>query len=350
MVSASTVTAHLNDQVSRGLFPGCSFAYGDAERTVTGAVGHSGPGSSGHPVTTSTPYDLASLTKVLATTPVAESALQQGMVSTDTEVREVCPEFGHEGVRVGHLLTHESGLPAYLPEENWTGDAERLWQTVSQVGLESVPGSRTVYSCLGFIVLQRVLETVFEKPLDAVVSEGASAIPGYKATFPAMLGCPGAPPTATCEDWRVPILAERGLRLCDGLVRGIVHDPLAFCLGGVSGNAGLFGSALDVAAFAQAALQQWGETAPWPSPVRPGGRARGWDVKDPAGSSAGSRFSPQSFGHTGFTGTSLWFDPDRGFFAALLSNAVLSGSDRDQLRCVRSAFADLALQDFLDNS
>lgn len=327
----------LESGLHEGVFTCGAWAVFDHETVQTGAAGE----INGRPVGDQTCFDLASLTKVVSTTSLAVVAVRRGLLDLGSYVQDTVKDFPHPGVTYRHLLEHRSGLPPYLDLTERRPSKEEAWEAVAATGLDAQPGSRTAYSCLGFIVLGRALEALFGTGLDhAFQQEVAGPLgldrTGYRGTGSTS---PDVPPTASAEPWR---------SIEGGTVQGTVHDPLAFFLGGVSGNAGLFGSAMDTGRFGQAVLagrvlfspggsDEWTKRDPLDRE-----RGLGWDFKSECATSAGRTMSPATFGHTGFTGTSIWIDPTAGFGVALLTNSVLCKPDPDEWRAFRSAFCDLA--------
>jgi CubicO group peptidase (beta-lactamase class C family) len=238
------------------------------------------------------------------------------------------------------LLTHTGGLEAGAPLHRQFRGREQYLQQINQRPLRYTPGANTVYSDWDLILLQLVIERVMGRPLDVVAEEQVFRPLGMRDTRYR----PDAslrPRIAATE-----VAADRG-----GLIWGDVHDPNAWALGGVAGHAGLFSTAQDMAVFAQMLLNG-GEyngvrllkpatIARWTAPqVRGSSRALGWDT--PAGkSSAGRFFGSRSFGHTGYTGTSLWVDPERGVFVVLLTNRVNPSSANQKHIALRRSVADL---------
>ena len=191
---------------------------------------------------------------------------------------------------------------------------------------------------MGFIVLQLVLEKCTGRSLDHLFRETVSEPMHWEATaFRSTNELDKAfPPTSTIEPWRKPLLKP----LDSDWLQGVVHDPLAFLMGGVSGNAGLFGTTKEIAGFCQTILQDDPKCEWWTK--RPGHeRGLGWDFKSPTGSSAGTSFSDSTFGHTGFTGTSMWIDPVAGIFALLFSNSIYQSGGPSGLLPVRSQYCNL---------
>ncbi len=316
--------------VREGGFPGAAYAFGKPGKVDTGTVGRTTYDPDSAPVTLETVYDLASLTKVLSTTPLVMRAIDDKLLRLDTKAGDLLPGAGVSDATVWHLLTHSSGLPPYdddLAKAGLTPEETRL--AVVRTKPVARPGEATAYSCLGFIVLATILETLYGEPIDRLFTSYVAprfgiASAGYlpKVDLPFAPTDPALPP-------------------------GTVHDPLARAQAGVSGNAGLFGTVGDVSQAAcfwietglSRPMREWTKKAGLLST-----RALGWDTKSPEGSSAGSLFGPRSFGHTGYTGTSLWIDPDDKTFVALLTNRCYPDDTSKATEWARPAVADAAKQ------
>ena len=290
-------------------------------------------------------FDLASLTKVLATAPLVMQQVERGSIALDDPISARIPCFTgdeREGVTVRDLLAHCGGLPAYLPlfqAHNGRADFERA---ICAAPLEYAPRSRSVYSDPGFMLLGFLLE------------EGSS----LAARFDAMRTQIGIvddlqfhPP----ETWKrrtapTSIDPWRGR-----LLIGEVEDENAYALGGAAGHAGLFGTAKAVGAYARHVLQvldgragafrrETLETFVTRRTDVPGSsRALAWDTMLPT-SSCGHLMSPRAFGHTGFTGTSLWIDPDRQIYVVLLTNRVHPTRENNGITAVRPAVHDAVMR------
>jgi CubicO group peptidase (beta-lactamase class C family) len=288
-------------------------------------------------------YDLASLTKVIATTTIAMQLVGRGDLHLDTSVADRFAEWrgvDRQPAQVRDLLEHASGLPARLVDTPPV-TAREFEHEICSIPLEYPIRTRSVYSDLGFILLGFLLESCGRASLSAQFSR---LWRNGELTFhlDADLKRRAAPTRPMDDDPR------RGRTLI-----GEVHDDYAAALGGVAGHAGLFGTAGGVGAFARAVLRaargSTSEPAPFlPARVRqfvsrssvPGSsRALGWDTMLPT-SSCGTRMSPSAFGHVGFTGTSLWIDPWRDRYFVLLTNRVCGGGSVDAIRDVRRAFHD----------
>jgi serine-type D-Ala-D-Ala carboxypeptidase len=310
--------------------------------------GLNGSAPSAMPVTDSTVWDLASLTKVVGTTSAVLQLVAEGRVSLDAPATQYLPRWTAPRageVTIRHLLSHSAGLPAWRPlyKEAWS--AEEAIAQVYATGPDTTPGYRYVYSDLGFILLGEVVREVSGLPLDSYVLSRVFLPAGMRETrfLPSALWRSRTAPTEI-DPWR-----QRHLR-------GEVHDENAFQLGQVAGHAGLFTTARDLTRFAQMLLRGgWVEgsngtrldilpestlfTFRQRQPFGGAHRALGWET--PTGTnSAGQRLSGQAYGHTGFTGTSVWVDPQRDVFVLLLTNRVNPTRQRSGIGPTRSALAD----------
>jgi uncharacterized protein YbbC (DUF1343 family) len=277
------------------------------------------------PMNLTTIFDVASLTKVVVTTPLVLQYVEEGRVRLEDPLARHLPEFrGHPAGRatIRQLLLHTSGLPPGLPRGDTSEGAAAILRAIRREGLLAPPGTRYLYSDLNYILLGALLERITGRPLPALAHERIFQRLGMRETF-------FNPP----EVWHYRIAPTE---ILNGEMRaGIVHDPLAFRMGGVAGHAGLFSTAEDLARFAQAILNggaYGGGRILGPRTVTlmmtpltlPGSRTRralGWEVDAPA-AIRGVHASPASFGHTGFTGTALWIDPPTDTFVVFLSNRV----------------------------
>jgi CubicO group peptidase (beta-lactamase class C family) len=312
-------------------------------------------------ITDDTIFDLASLTKVLATATLAMRAVDDGALKLEDPVSAWLKEWrgaDREGVTIRDLLAHASGLPAYLPFfRDHSGRAE-FEPAICRTPLEYRPGTQSVYSDLGYILLGFVLEDARRdstiagrldpaSTLAAQFGRIASLVTSEPLTFnPPRVWRPRIAPTEF-DAWRGRTLT------------GEVHDENAWALGGAAGHAGLFGTAAALGAFARAVLATLAGDRILARPetfrsfiVRTGvpgsSRALGWDTMLPT-SSCGTRLSSTAIGHTGFTGTSLWIDWERDFYIVLLTNRVHPTRENDGIRGLRPAFHD-AVVDALGHS
>lgn len=283
-------------------------------------------------------FDLASLTKVIATTPLAMIHVAAGRLALDTRVTEVLPgwaDAGRRDVTVRHLLDHSSGLPARIPAWQQVTGRTAFARVMAETPLDRPPGTASVYSDVGFILLGLVLEKIGAAPLDEQM----------RTAFGRTLDPIQYRPLAHLYERIAPTEFDpwRGRVLC-----GEVHDENAAALGGVAGHAGLFGTADAVGVFARLVLQTFAEPTVLGTPdlmrsfamrssVPGSSRALGWDTALPT-SSCGRYMSRTAIGHTGFTGTSLWIDYERDFYAVLLTNRVHPTRANEKLVPLRAEF------------
>ena len=288
-------------------------------------------------------YDVASLTKVVATTTAIMLLTEQDRVSLDSTVATYLPEFaknGKEDITVRRLLSHSSGLKPYLGPDERGPNPQALVDTIMAQPLAYEPGKASKYSGLNFITLMRIVETVTNRAFDVYCRENIFEPLGMDQTRFYSID--------RKAQWVVPTTDTAGT-----MYRGSVHDPMARAMGGVSGNAGLFSTAKDLSRFAYMLTHEGridGRQFLEPETIArftqksdvPGStRALGWDTKSPTGySSAGDRFDVSSFGHTGYTGTSLWIDPTQGLFVLLLTNRVYPDDTSEQIQQVRPKVAN----------
>jgi CubicO group peptidase (beta-lactamase class C family) len=301
------------------------------------------------PMARETIFDVASLTKPMATTTAVLLLVHDGVIQLDDPVAKYLPTFGERGkeaVSVRHLLTHSSGLKPWrafheilLERERKTGERiigtpeakEMVVDRICRSALVHEPGAAAVYGDLDFIVLGAVVEAVAREPLDAFCAERVFRPMGLEHTAFLHLPEGGGPPPAPL---RRRIAATENCPWRKYIVWGEVHDPNAFAMGGVAGHAGLFAPADDVLRFAQVILDVWhGRSDVLPHDLlrefltrqhlpESSGWALGWDTPTRGASSSGQHFSDNSVGHLGFTGTSLWIDLDAEAIVVMLTNRV----------------------------
>ena len=334
--------------VASGAFPAASAEIGGSHgpiwRHAAGTL-TSGGDDNGTPASSGTIFDLASLTKVLATTPVVMRLVRAGALGLDDPVARWIRAWrgvDRERVTVRDLLAHCGGLTAFLPfYRDHAGRAE-FEPAICALPLEYPPRTRSVYSDLGYMLLAWVAEEAAQDALEGQVARLCEALDVEDLVFR-----PG-------PELR-PRIAPAGLDAWRGRVLvGEVHDPNAWALGGVAGHAGLFGTAPAVGAIARHVLRglRGLDTPLAPASLLhefarrtdvPGSsRALGWDTMLPT-SSCGTRMSPTAIGHTGYTGTSLWIDWERDVYAVLLTNRVHPSDDNDEILRVRPAFHDAVI-------
>ncbi len=314
----------LKDAVQNQLAPGAVAIVGHNGKIVyRKAIGFR---SSSHreAMTVDTVFDLASLTKVVATTGCVMKLFEQGRIKLGEPVARYIPEFAQNGkqdITVRDLMTHYSGLPPDLElTPYWTG-LEEGYRRANATRPDAPPGSQFRYSDINFIVLGEMVQRLTGGPLDRYAKEQIFRPLGMEHTT-------YLPPA----EWRNEIAPTEVDPHTGQLLRGIVHDPTARQMGGVAGHAGVFSTADDLAKFAQALLDNDGKiwspltvekmTTPQQPQTQSILRGLGWDIDSPYATNRGELLPVGSFGHTGFTGTSLWIDPTTKTYIILLTNAV----------------------------
>jgi CubicO group peptidase (beta-lactamase class C family) len=343
----------LSDAISAGAFPGCAFGLlAGGEAVLLDALGRFTYDEDAPPIRVNTVYDVASLTKVVATTSLAMLLFERGQLDLETPLGDLLPGFvaGRPSdrrarqVTLRHLLAHNSGLPGYVEFFRSVATAPAVFRTLFELPLEADPGVRAEYSDPGFMLLGNALEVVVGEELAPLVRREIFAPLGLEATgF-------SPPPSARLQ---IPP-TEEDTWLRHRRIQGEVQDENAWLLGGAAGHAGLFSNLPDllrfaaeiVAAKAEArksrifasatierfAQRQAPEGSSW---------ALGWDTPS-ENSTSGRHFSPHTIGHLGFSGCSLWIDLDAGVAAALLTNRTWPDRQSQLIRQVRPAFHDAA--------
>jgi CubicO group peptidase (beta-lactamase class C family) len=298
-------------------------------------------------VTPHTIYDLASLTKPVATTTAAMLLVQDGLLDLDAPLATYLPEWrdadDRARITARHLLNHTSGLPAGGPLRGVMSRAD-VPAYLAAITLQSLPGARSVYSDYGMILLAVMLERIAGESMDDMLHRRVFEPLGLDDTgFNPMRWQTTSPlrfvSTAPAAAPLLPRIAPTERSPTRGLIHGVVHDPLALRFGGVAGHAGLFGSVHDMAVYAQMVLSGGGLDGVeivQPDLLRSfttsaGGASRfalGWELARD-GNSSGGAFPATAFGHTGFTGTSIWLDPVNQLYVVLLTNR-LNPNSREQ--------------------
>jgi CubicO group peptidase (beta-lactamase class C family) len=340
--------AKIDHVVTRGIlaggYPGAAVVVGRKGAAVweRGFGRLSWPSSSAPVVPTQTIYDLASLTKAIGTTTAVMILYDEGKIHLDDPVSKYLPAFSggeKDSVTVRLLLEHRSGLPAGRDVWRMARTPEEARQIVIDTPLEYHPGQWVEYSDLGADLLGFVVEAASGSGLDQFLTERVWKPLGMNDTF--------FKPADSLRDRIAPteINSPRGYPL-----RGEVHDENAFALGGIAGHAGLFSTASDLSVFAQMMLNggEYGgvrivadSTVALFTKRAARTRALGWDTCGGDGS-CGSYLSERAYGHTGFTGTSLWIDPDRDMFVILLTNRVHAARARRPAKVISDVRADLS--------
>ncbi|HEY0307333.1 MAG TPA: serine hydrolase domain-containing protein [Acidobacteriaceae bacterium] len=346
----------LDSAIKERIFPGAAFgiyiAGPEAERRFFGSGGHFTYASASPEVVPGTIYDLASVSKVVATTAMAMVLYDRGQFALDMPLEAILPAFNptlyveRTRVTMRTLLTHSSGLPAHEYLYRRCRNRAQALAACLTMPLDTEPGTAYAYSDIGYILLGLALETIAGEALSTFCAREIFVPLGMSSTFfsPGASLRPLIPPT------------EHDTTFRHRLIQGEVHDENASLLGGSPGHAGLFSNAPDLLRFARCLLQG-GPPLFAPGTVElfttrahlPEGssRALGWDTPS-APSSSGHHFNPNSAGHLGFTGTSLWLDFERGLAVALLTNrtwqepeaAFSCMASQDAIRCLRPRFHD----------
>ncbi|MGH9556492.1 MAG: serine hydrolase domain-containing protein [Terriglobales bacterium] len=340
--------AVLEQGIKERAFPGASVAViHDGKLIALKGVGRFTYEAGSPAVSGETIFDLASVSKVVATTAMAMILCERGQLDLEAPVAGIVPEFAsgdtrRRAVTLHMLLAHSSGLPAYQRLFENVPAREALLREAFRMPLEADPGVRAEYSDIGFIVLGEALARIAREGLDTFCQREVFGPLGMtQTTFrPSAAWKQQIPPTVDDRDFRKRI------------VQGEVHDENASVLGGVAGHAGVFAPATDVATFAHAMLSG-GAPILRPETVAlftrressPAGtsRALGWDTPS-SPSQSGKHFSAGSFGHLGYTGTSLWIDPERRLSVTLLTNRTWPDGSSQKIKQVRPQFHDAVIE------
>jgi CubicO group peptidase (beta-lactamase class C family) len=344
--SFAAARAILMDAIAARAFPAASAEVGRPD----GAIWHAALGGltydpSAAPATPETIFDLASLTKVIATTTLAMRAADAGRLSLDDRVADRLEPWrgrDREMVTIRDLLAHCAGLTAYLPFYRDLAGRQEFEPAICSLPLEYEPRTQAVYSDLGFMLLAFILADVWGMSFEASYAQMTAGLSPALPTFLPLRALRDRIAPTTVDAWRGRLLV------------GEVHDENAWALGGAAGHSGLFGTASDVGRFARLVLRTLrGEAVlARPDTVRmfarrtdvPGSsRALGWDTMLPT-SSCGRLMAPTAIGHTGFTGTTLWIDHERGVYVVLLTNRVHPDTSNEAIRHIRPLFHDAVIQ------
>ncbi|HEY6947003.1 MAG TPA: glycoside hydrolase family 3 N-terminal domain-containing protein [Candidatus Acidoferrum sp.] len=336
-------------------FPGATLAVGFRGKVAIHAFGKLSYDAKSPAVKPATMYDIASLTKVVVTTTLVAKLAEGDFavpLDLDAKIERYLPEWAsgpqpewRHRVTVRHLLTHTSGLPAF--KEYWRTSKSKQ-DTLTKIFAETLeyePGTKEIYSDLGIILMAEIIERLTGRKLDDLANSFIFTPLGMKNSMykPPKKLWPTIAPTEIDNQYR------------HRLIQGEVHDENAFAIGGVSGHAGVFSTAPDLAALCQMLLNggvyahqrilRRATVAQFTTPQQLSGGTRtlGWAVPTPGGLS-GNYFSAHSFGHTGFTGTSIWIDPDRQLFVVFLTNRVHPTRENQKIQQVRRDLHDAVMQ------
>jgi CubicO group peptidase (beta-lactamase class C family) len=344
----------LSQAIAGGAFPGCTFGVLAAGVAYSGALGRFTYEQDSPAVLPETVYDVASLTKVVATTAAAMLMVERGRMDLDSPLARWLPAFAEGrkpadpalGVTLRHLLAHNSGLPGYVEFFRTAGSPDQLLDVCLKLPLGAAPGERAEYSDPGFILLGKALEACAGEDLARFTSREIYGPSGMSST--------GFCPPAELRNFIPPTEYDRTFRR--RRIQGEVQDENAWLLGGVAGHAGLFSSTLDLLRFAARILSGASQDhAPREvnalfsheiverfarlQPPQGSSRALGWDTPS-ENSSTGRHFSARSIGHLGYSGCSLWIDLDARIAAVLLTNRTWPDRSSQAIRQIRPAFHD----------
>lgn len=330
----------ITDAISDSVFPGAAILVGNADDILyQNAYGHYTYDDSSPNVTNESMFDLASVTKAFGTTFCVMKLVDEKKLDIEKPVSYYLPEFGQSekgNVKVADLLIHESGLQAYYTPKD--GESrEVILDTIKALKLNYETGFKTVYSCLNFVSTMMVVESITDEPMYKF----------YEETFTQPLGMNRTMfiPNDEYKKYCLPTTPD---------LQGIVHDPLARGLNGLSGNAGLFSTTGDLAKLCQLLLhygvyngqRYLSETTIKEFSKQYSGnssRALGFDTRSEGGkSSSGKYFNPGTYGHLGYTGTSIWIDPVRELFVIFLTNRVYP-DDEASIRSTRPKVYDAVI-------
>ncbi len=337
MLDETTINQMINEGISKGIFPGAVVClYKEGEPLFISAYGNRMIVPDRLPMLKETLFDLASLTKPIAT--ATSILILKNVIRLNSDLIEYLPEFGKPGIKIIHLLTHTSGLPAWKPIYLEAGSRDNVVKYLGSLPLEYETGTKVVYSCLGYILLGELIRSVTGSGLDRIAKRHIFKPLGMNDTFfnppeERRYDCAATEESSSTEK---RMINYKGYNWREGVVVGEVHDENAHFLGGVAGNAGLFSTASDLARFCQMIIND-GENvlsidSMWLLKCNltknlDGSRSAGWIIM-PNG----------NLYHTGFTGTSIEIDPQKRAFAILLTNRVHPDATKEGIIEFRQVF------------
>lgn len=355
----------ITQSIAKNYFPGAQLIVGDDNKIIyEKSFGNFTYDEFSPAVTDESIYDLASLTKVIATTSAIMKLYQEGKIDINDKVVKYIPEFannGKENINILNLLLHNSGLKAFIPFYKYYSTKEEVINAIYNAELDYEPDTKFVYSDLNAILLGFIVEKVSGQSLDKYCKENIFEPLGMRSTafLPDDKMKDRIPPTENDTYWR------------NRLLKGEVHDEAASILGGVAGNAGLFSNAEDLYKFMRLLLNNGSYYNPYSRGLKEeklfepefvslftkrftevfytNSRALGWDTKPDVLSSkyrmpCGELISDNCFGHTGYTGTSVWCDRDRKLIIIFLTNRVYPSRDNEGIREVRPDIHNAAIE------
>lgn len=341
----------LNDAIAAGAFPGAAYGILHPGGLTVGATGRFTYDEASPLIRPETVYDIASVTKVVATTFMAMWLFERGTLNLDQPLHQVLPAFVSDEpadspkrvVTLRMLLAHSSGLPAWAPLYELCSTREELLTACYRMPLKTMPSRQPAYSDIGFILLGEALERLAGEPLDTFVSREILS----RIKMSSTLYRPPAEMRSTIPP------TESDLRFRKSVIQGEVQDENCWVMGGVAGHAGLFSNVPDLLKLSDCML--CGATDLFQletillfttRQTQPPGtsRALGWDTPSPEHSSSGHFFSPWSAGHLGYSGTSLWIDFKRRIAVVLLTNRCWPSRENNAIRTVRPLFHDAVMR------
>jgi CubicO group peptidase (beta-lactamase class C family) len=357
-----TISAHLKERIAAGDFPSAVYLVWERGRPVfSDALGHAVIEPYRIAVSLSTIYDIASLTKPLVTALLCSLRIDAGQFSLDDLVSDHLSEFRQSDkshLTLRHLLAHTSGFPAWRPLYILSSSPDDVLSRIAAEPLEYETGTRVVYSDLGFITLGLLLERASGKPLPVLAREEIFTPLELKSTFfnPEAARQTGIAACEVGNAYEQNSCRETGMpeyeKWRKGIIWGEVHDGNAYFLGGSAGHAGLFSTATETTRIASQFLARYSIL------LKPAtcelfktnftsglneSRSVGWQLASTQDSTAGPRLRPDSFGHTGFTGTSCWIDPENERIFVLLTNRTHRALPFANINAVRRQFHTLAV-------
>ena len=333
-----SISTLIENSIAEKVFPGAvAYVLTDEEVLYHEAFGFRSVKPKRLPMLRTTLFDLASLTKPIVIGTLCMQLVEKGELCLNTPAVEYLPVFGQEGVTLTHLLTHTSGLPAWVPLYLRAGSREHVISYLGEVALASQPGAKAVYSCLGYIVLGALLERVTQQRLDQLARDRIFAPLGMDQTLfnPPQAWRENCAATEDSNSFERRMVNYERYDWREGVIVGQVHDENAHFLGGVSGNAGLFATATDLGKFCSALMDNGGtllrpeslSTMCRVASAEGERRCIGWAVTDDGG-----------LYHTGFTGTSIRICLKRKLAVILLTNRVHPDADRGGIIEFRKMF------------
>lgn len=337
----NAISTLIKNSIAEKVFPGAvAYVFTDEKVFYHEASGFRSIKPKRLPMFRTTLFDLASLTKPIVIGTLCMQLVEKGELFLDTPAAEYLPAFKQKNVTLTHLLTHTSGLPAWIPLYLRAGSRKNVIPYLSEVELESHPGEKAVYSCLGYIVLGALLEAVTKQPLDRLARERIFAPIGMEWTGynPLRTWHENCAATEDSNSFERRMVNYERYDWREGVIIGQVHDENAHFLGGVSGNAGLFATSTDLGKFCRALMDNSGillrpaslDTMRQVVSAEGERRCIGWAVTDDG-----------CLYHTGFTGTSIRICLKRKLAAILLTNRVHPDADRRGIIEFRKMFHEM---------